>query len=80
MIFNHVLDNLVYAGTDLKISRTAIAKVFWKHMKRFNMLYKELDHYAQLDVCPAEFNPPKPLEFVAANRELLKKVIKEFYY
>ena len=79
-ILNHVLDNLAYAGTGFDISRTAVGKVFWKHMKRFSMYYKELDYYAQLEVCPEGFIPPKPLEFVADNRELIKKAFKEFYY
>ena len=36
LIINHVLDNLAYAGTDFGISRAAVGKVFWKHMKRFS--------------------------------------------
>ena len=33
-----------------------------------------------IDLCPKDFNYPKPLEFVADNDELIKKAIKEFYY
>ena len=76
-ILNHVLDNLAYAGTGFGIS-AAVAKLFWRHTKRFSMFYKELDYYAQIELCPEGFNPPKPLEFVADNRELIKKVIQRF--
>ena len=75
-----MFDNLAYAGTGFDMSRTAVGKVFWKHMKRFSMYYKELDYYAQLESCAEDFNPPKSLEFVTDNRELIKKSIKEFYY
>ena len=49
-------------------------------MQHFSMCYKELNYYAQLELCAEDFNPPKPLEFVADNHELIKKAIKEFYY
>mgnify|MGYP000264604012 CR=1 FL=1 len=81
MILFHVVDNLAYAGKDFGgISRTAIGKIFWKHMNRMSMCHKELDYYSQIKACPKDFLPPKPLEFVSDNRELIKKAIKEFYY
>jgi len=77
----HVIHNLAYAGKDFGgISRTAIGKIFWKHMKRIGLYYRELDYYGQVELCAKDISPPKPLEFVADNRESIKKAIKEFYY
>lgn len=44
------------------------------------MCYKELDYYAQLELCAKNVDPLKPLEFVADNQNLIRKAIKEFYY
>ena len=79
-VLKHVVDNLAYAGEDFGISRTAVAKIFWKHMKRFSLCYKSLDYYAQLKLCTEDSKPLTPLEFVKDNRQLIKEVIKRFYY
>ena len=78
IVFYHVLDNLTYKDNGYGLSKTDISMIFWKHMNRLGRCYKELDYQAQKNLCCKDFKYPKPLEFVADNRELIDKVMKEF--